>query len=69
MYKSNYLNNLLEDVKRRYGNEKEFVSAVEEFFDSMDFLVDKDPRIEQFLSLKELSKWGYLGLMIVEKSE
>lgn len=46
MYKSAYLNNLLVDIKRRYGNEIEFVSAVEEFFDSMDFLVDKDPRIE-----------------------
>ena len=54
MYKSEYLNNLLEDVKRRYGNEKEFVAAVEEFFDSMDFLVEKDPRIEQYSILERL---------------
>ena len=54
MYKSEYLNNLLEDVKRRYGNEKEFVAAVEEFFDSMDFLVEKDPRIEEYSILERL---------------
>ena len=62
MYKSEYLNRLLSEVKEKYGNEKEFVSAIEEFFDSMDFLVDKEPKIEQFsilerlLFLKELSK-------------
>ena len=54
MYKSTYLNNLLADVKAKYGNEKEFVSAVEEFFDSMDFLVEKDPRIEQYSILERL---------------
>ena len=47
MYKSKYLNTLMEDVKKRYGNEKEFVAAVEEFFDSMDYFVDEDPRIEK----------------------
>lgn len=46
MYKSKYLNDLLEQVKAKNGEQKEFISAVEEFFDSMDYLVDKDPRIE-----------------------
>ena len=54
MYKSNYLNNLLEDVKARYSNEPEFLAAVEEFFDSMDFLVEKDPKIEQYSILERL---------------
>ena len=54
MYKSEYLNRLLDEVKAKYGNEKEFVSAVEEFFDSMDFLVDKDPKIEQYSILERL---------------
>ena len=54
MYKSDYLNRLLEDVKKKYGHEKEFVAAVEEFFDSMDFLVEKDPRIEQYSILERL---------------
>lgn len=47
MYQSEYLNNLLDEIKLKYNNEKEFLSAVEEFFDSMDFLVDKDPNIEK----------------------
>ncbi len=46
MYKNEYLNKILEDVKTKYSNEKEFIQAVEEFLDSMDFIVDKDPRIE-----------------------
>ena len=45
MYKSKYLNDLLEQVKAKNGEQKEFISAVEEFFDSMDYLVDKDPQI------------------------
>ena len=56
MYKSQYLNNLLDNVKKKYGNEKEFVAAVEEFFDSMDFLVEKDPKIEQYSILERLSE-------------
>ncbi len=54
MYKSSYLNNLLADIKSRYSNEPEFLAAVEEFFDSMDFLVEKDPKIEQFSILERL---------------
>lgn len=54
MYKSNYLNNLLNDVKSKYGDQKEFVQAVEEFFDSMDFIVDKDPKIEENAILERL---------------
>ena len=54
MYKSNYLNSLLENVKTKYANEPEFIQAVEEFFDSMDFLVDKDPKIEQYSILERL---------------
>lgn len=54
MYKSTYLNDLLVDVKRRYGYETEFVSAVEEFFDSMDYIVDKDPRIQANAILERL---------------
>ena len=45
MYKSNELNVLLNDVKNKYAHEPEFVQAVEEFFDSMDFLVEKRPEI------------------------
>ena len=54
MYKSNYLNSLLSDIKVKYQNEPEFLSAVEEFFDSMDFLVEKDQKIEQQSILERL---------------
>lgn len=54
MYKSNYLNALLADVKNKYSNEPEFIQAVEEFFDSMDFLVEKDPRIENNAILERI---------------
>ena len=45
MYKSEYLNCLLEKVKKQYQNEIEFIQAVEEFFDSMDILLEKHPEI------------------------
>ncbi len=54
MYKSAYLNRVLAEVKAKCGEEKEFIAAVEEFFDSMDFLVDKDPRIEKNAILERI---------------
>ena len=54
MYKSEYLNRILNDVKIKYAEQKEFIQAVEEFLDSMDFIVDKDPRIEENAILERL---------------
>ena len=54
MYKSRYLNEVLENVKAKNEGQKEFISAVEEFFDSMDFLVEKDPNIEKNAILERL---------------
>lgn len=54
MYKSAYLNRVLEDVRAKYEHEKEFLAAVEEFLDSMDPLVASDPRIEQNAILERL---------------
>lgn len=54
MYKSAYLNDLLADVKAKYGEQKEFVQAVEEFFDSMDFIVDKEPKIQEYAILERI---------------
>ena len=45
-YKSQYLNDLFEKTKKTYEGEKEFLNAVEEFFDSLDFLLPKHPEIE-----------------------
>ncbi|HHT67325.1 MAG TPA: NADP-specific glutamate dehydrogenase [Erysipelotrichaceae bacterium] len=54
MYKSDYLNRVLEQTKNTYPEQKEFVQAVEEFLDSMDFLVSKDPKIEGNAILERL---------------
>ena len=54
MYKSSYLNRVLREVKAKNKEQKEFIAAVEEFFDSMDFVVDKDPRIEKFAILERI---------------
>ena len=54
MYKSEYLNKILESVKTKNSNEPEFISAVEEFLDSMEEVVAKDKRIEQNAILERL---------------
>lgn len=55
MYKSKYLNDLLNEIKVKNEGQKEFIAAVEEFFDSMDFLVEKDPRIEKYAILERIT--------------
>lgn len=54
MYKNQYLNDILENVKTKYSNEPEFIQAVEEFLDSMDFVVDKDSRIQDNAILERI---------------
>ena len=54
MYQSSYLNKLFEDVKKKYSSEPEFISAVEEFFDSMDYMVDDEPNIEKYAILERI---------------
>lgn len=54
MYKSNYLNRVLNEVNTKCAGQIEFIKAVEEFFDSMDFLVDKNPNIEKYSILERI---------------
>ena len=54
MYKSEYLNKVFDSVKAKYSTEKEFLNAVEEFFDSMDYLVKVDDSIEKNAILERL---------------
>jgi glutamate dehydrogenase (NADP+) len=54
MYKSKYLNDVFDSVKKKYSNEPEFLQAVEEFFDSMDLLVEKEPGIEKNAILERI---------------
>ncbi|MDD3477795.1 MAG: Glu/Leu/Phe/Val dehydrogenase dimerization domain-containing protein, partial [Candidatus Izemoplasmatales bacterium] len=46
MFKSEYLNDLFKSVSERNAKQKEYLQAVEEFFESMDFIVMEDPRIQ-----------------------
>ena len=55
MYKSKYLNRCLREIKAKNKGQTEFIGAVEEFFDSMDFVVDKDPRIEKFSIIERIT--------------
>ncbi|MCQ2801759.1 MAG: NADP-specific glutamate dehydrogenase [Bacilli bacterium] len=55
MYKSKYLNKCLREIKAKNKGQVEFIGAVEEFFDSMDFVVDKDPRIEKFSIIERIT--------------
>jgi len=47
LFKSGYLNRVFTDLTKRYHDQPEFLQAVEEFFGSMDSLVDKEPNIEK----------------------
>jgi len=48
LYKSEYLNELFKTVTERNGNQPEYLQAVEEFFEAMDFIVMSDPKIEKY---------------------
>ena len=54
MYKSEYLNKVFNDCKTKYSSEKEFLNAIEEFFDSMEYLVKVDSSIEENAILERI---------------
>lgn len=54
MYKSEYLNKVMAEVKQKNSDQKEFINAVEEFFDSMDYIVESDKNIEKYAILERL---------------
>ena len=54
MYKSEYLNRIYNSVVSKCPGEKEFINAVEEFLDSMEYLVKKDPTIEEQAILERI---------------
>lgn len=54
MYKSEYLNKIMANVKAKYAEQTEFINAVEEFLDSMDYIVENDPDIEKYGILERL---------------
>ncbi|MBP5343340.1 NADP-specific glutamate dehydrogenase [bacterium] len=54
MYKNEYLNKILVNVKEKCAEQKEFINAVEEFLDSMDYIVGSDPDIEKYAILERI---------------
>jgi len=54
MYKSEYLNKIYNSVLEKCPDQKEFINAIEEFLDSMEYLVEKDPKIEKNAILERL---------------
>jgi len=54
MYKSAYLNRVYEDAAKRYANEPDFLNAVREFFNSMDYIVEDNKEIEEHAILEQL---------------
>lgn len=47
MYKNAYLNRVYEELNVRNQNEKEFLQAISEFFESIDLILDDFPDIEK----------------------
>ncbi len=47
MFKSKYINQVYDNVRSHYAHQGEFLQAVEEFFGSMELLVEQDPNIEK----------------------
>lgn len=54
MYKSSYLNKVLDEVKLKNQDQPEFINAVIEFLDSMEEVVERDSKIEENAILERL---------------
>jgi len=55
LYNSAYLNEVFTNLKERFSFQPEFLQAVEEFFESMDLLVDKDPNIQKHAIMERIT--------------
>ena len=53
-FKSQYLNDVFKMLENRYFMQPEFMQAVEEFFESMDIIVDQDPNIEKYSIMERI---------------
>ncbi|MCK4551872.1 MAG: NADP-specific glutamate dehydrogenase [Tenericutes bacterium] len=54
MFNSKYLNELFEATKQRNNSQPEYLQAVEEFFEAMDFIVCNDPKIEKYAIMERI---------------
>jgi glutamate dehydrogenase (NADP+) len=54
-FQSKYLNEVFQTLQTRYYMQPEFLQAVEEFFESMDVIVEKDPRIQKYSIMERIT--------------
>jgi glutamate dehydrogenase (NADP+) len=54
LFKSPYLTRVFKNVSTAYATQPEFLQAVEEFFDAMDILVEKEPNIEKYSIMERI---------------
>ncbi len=54
MFNSEYLNDLFKRTQERNSSQPEYLQAIEEFFEAMDFIVCNDPKIEQFSIMERI---------------
>lgn len=54
MFESEYLNDLFKKVCARNENQKEYLQAVEEFFESMDLVVPSDSKIQKYAIMERI---------------
>jgi len=54
LFKSEYLNQIFKDISEKHPSQTEYLQAVEEFFESMDFIVMGDPNIEKNAIMERL---------------
>lgn len=54
MFNSVYLNELFKVVQERNSSQPEYLQAVEEFFESMEFIISSDPKIERHAIMERI---------------
>lgn len=54
LFNSKYLNDLFKRTQERNFSQPEYLQAVEEFFEAMDFIVCNDPNIEKFSIMERI---------------
>ncbi len=54
MFNSDYLNELFKEVSERNATQPEYLQAVEEFFEAMDFIVCNDSKIQEYSIMERI---------------
>lgn len=54
MFKSEYLNDIFKQISEKHPSQVEYLQAIEEFFESMDYIVLDDPNIQKNAIMERL---------------